>query len=101
MSETWKAPYPPFPSNIPLAKLERISFSRLLERDRNESELLLSTCRTSGFFFLDLQGTPIGEELLQMKEAMFGLGAGLLIQKEDEKVKYVLREGTTHGSAFT
>lgn len=101
MSQTWKGPYPPFPSNLPRAKLERVSFSKLLETDKDEAELLLSTCRTSGFFFLDLQGTPIGEELLQMKDAMFGLGAGLLNQKEDEKMKYVLREGTTHGSAFT
>ena len=89
--------YPPFPANIPLAKLSRISLLKLLRTDRDESERLLSSCRTSGFFFLDLRGVPDGEALLKMKADMFGLGATLLNQEREEKMKYVLREGTTHG----
>ena len=91
--------YPSFPSDIHVAQLTRVSLSKLQGNNKGEHELLLTSCRTSGFFFLDLRGAPEGEELLQVKENMLALGATLLNQKEEEKMKHTLGEGTTHGYA--
>ena len=92
---------PPFPSNIPLAKLRCISLSNLLINDKDELDSLLTSCRVSGFFFLDLRGVAEGEALLRMNIDMFNLGAALLNQEKEEKMRYALQEGTTHGYLLT
>ncbi|KAF1354849.1 hypothetical protein BDV97DRAFT_344114 [Delphinella strobiligena] len=51
---------PPFPSNVPVAPLLRISLQKLLSGEQNEVDRLWKACRELGFFYLDLRGGRSG-----------------------------------------
>lgn len=51
---------PPFPSNVPVAPLLRISLRQLLTGERSEVDRLWKACRELGFFYLDLRGGSSG-----------------------------------------
>ncbi|KAK5003814.1 hypothetical protein LTR28_009705, partial [Elasticomyces elasticus] len=47
---------PPFPDDVPVAPLLRISLRELVRGDAEEQERLWSACKELGFFYLDLRG---------------------------------------------
>ncbi|KUJ12177.1 Clavaminate synthase-like protein [Mollisia scopiformis] len=62
---------PPFPNDVPVAKLPRISFAKLLDNETEESEALFSATRKLGFFMLDFQDCAEGQSFLEKSETMF------------------------------
>lgn len=76
---------------------EELSFRKLLSDDKMESVALFESCRTYGFFLLDLSGTPEGEDVLKDVDGMFHLGEALFDLDIDTKSKYALRNGTAFG----
>ena len=60
------------PSNIKVAHLETIDFSKLLAHEDGEISKLMSACTTAGFFYGDLQGQS-GRGLLEDEDSMYGV----------------------------
>ncbi|GKZ24016.1 hypothetical protein AbraIFM66951_010514 [Aspergillus brasiliensis] len=90
MSHTTNLKLPPFPSNIPTAPLLRLSLSKLQARDTTETHNLLQACKDIGFFYLDLQDTNEGTNLLHNADKLFPIGERLFDLPLDEKKKYDL-----------
>lgn len=78
---------PPFPANVPIAPLHRLSLFKL-RNDAEESERLFSASKDLGFFYLDLRNDEEGEKLLQDAESFFELGPKLYDLGRDELQKY-------------
>ncbi|ESZ95458.1 oxidoreductase [Sclerotinia borealis F-4128] len=78
----------PFPGDVPTAELKTLTLSKLLAGDVDESSHLFKACTTSGFFLLDLRGTPSGEELLQNGKDIIELSHTLFNLELSEKLKY-------------
>ena len=93
------AQYPPFPEDVPVAKIERISLGKLLGGDQGESDLLWHCCRTSGFFLLDCQTHRSGEYLLNGVSELRRISEELFDLNQDEKSKfaYTVGSGPIHG----
>ncbi|KAB8209323.1 oxidoreductase [Aspergillus parasiticus] len=68
---------PPFPSELPVVALKKISLSALERNCPAEAQRLLSACQERGFFLLDLEGSDQGPVMLQYAEEMFDLTADL------------------------
>lgn len=83
--------YPPFPGDVPVAKLPRLSFAKLLARDESESDALFEACRAMGFFLLDFQGCPEGESFLKKAETMFDINEEVNAMDVGELMKYAYR----------
>lgn len=88
--------HPPFPSNVPTVKLNKISLKKLQD-NAPESAALFDACRTYGFFLLDLQDCDAGEQLLKDVETAFAMGEELWAMPLKEKKKYSLKFGTAFG----
>ncbi|GKZ37573.1 hypothetical protein AbraIFM66950_009186 [Aspergillus brasiliensis] len=65
--------FPPFPANLPVVPLEKISLEALKNNAKDEVERLFEACQKRGFFLLDLKGSTQGTALLQDAEGMFEL----------------------------
>lgn len=84
------AAVPPFPSDIPVFELPKLSYKKLSSNDAAESLTLFNTFRSHGFALLDLRGCPDGELLLQEAERMFEITEDVTIGLPlEEKMKYV------------
>ncbi|RAL06155.1 putative oxidoreductase, 2OG-Fe(II) oxygenase family [Aspergillus ibericus CBS 121593] len=89
---------PPFPSNVPTAPLVRLSLSKLQSHDVAESQRLLQACEDIGFFYLDLQDSTIGANLLTLADELFTLGENLFSLSLKEKQKFdFARQDSYHG----
>ncbi|PYI03761.1 oxidoreductase [Aspergillus sclerotiicarbonarius CBS 121057] len=64
---------PPFPSDIPVAKIPILSFKDLQNNSTIESEKLFNACQEFGFFLLKLTDSEAGEQLLRDAENMMDL----------------------------
>ncbi|CAI7646587.1 unnamed protein product [Penicillium glandicola] len=67
------AQVPPFPSEVQIVPLPKVSLQKLQNESVEESQLLLEACQNWGFFLLDLQQSEKGEELLEVAGKMFDL----------------------------
>lgn len=67
--------YPPFPSDLPTASLEAISLDALQSSPPSalESSKLFAACRELGFFYLDFNGSQLGESILREAEELHSL----------------------------
>jgi isopenicillin N synthase-like dioxygenase len=88
---------PPFPSNIAVAELETVSLKRLAGGDQEESAKLYASCRTLGFFLLDLRGQQEGDTLLESVDRLFSLSEELYEIPIEHKLQFALRPGTAYG----
>lgn len=57
--------YPAFGEDIPSALSPRISLKKLAANDVDECSALFASCRSLGFFLLDLSSDQTGEALVQ------------------------------------
>ena len=80
---------PPFPEDVPVAELPRISLTKLLENNTHESEELFQACREVGFFLLDLTGSSAGETVLDDAEKTFDLEERIFALSQEELSKYI------------
>lgn len=86
---------PPFPTDIPTAKVNNISHAALCQGDSAALLALLNSARTTGFFRLDLTDTEHGQQFLDSSEKMFDLAAKVFDLPVDVKMKdNMLNHGT-------
>ena len=81
---------PPFPEDVLVADLPRISLSKLLEHDAHESEELFRACKEVGFFLLDLTESNVGETVLDDAEKAFDLEERIFALSQEELEKFIL-----------
>ena len=79
---------PPFPNDVPIAKLRNISLTNLRNGSELESEALFDACKEDGFFVLDLRGDEMGEKILDQAGKLFDLGKDLFDLPYDTKMKF-------------
>jgi len=79
----------PFPEDVPIAQLEKISLCKLFNGDEAEAERIFNTCKTTGFFYLDLLDHAIGRQIWRSacNIGRFGQDRFSAISME-EKLKY-------------
>ncbi|KAF4472870.1 oxidoreductase [Fusarium albosuccineum] len=63
---------PPFPDDIPIASITRISLTGLRSGDEVIAQSLLEACQTLGFFLLDLRGDMTGDTLVAEIDELMG-----------------------------
>lgn len=80
--------YPEFPADVPSAQLTRISLSKLFVDDVDETKALFESCRSVGFFLLDLSGNDAGEALVRDIDILLELAHLTMALPEEEKMKY-------------
>lgn len=86
---------PPFPEDLPVAKLPRVSFKKLLESDKSESDVLFESSRALGFFLVDFNGSIEGEEFLKKAEKMFDITEEVNAVDQDKLMKYAYKPPTS------
>ena len=82
--------YSPFPDDVVVADLPRLSLSKLLKNETLESEQLYRSCREIGLFLLDLKGSHVGDTLLGDAENVFRLGEEIFGLEQDQLAKFLL-----------
>jgi isopenicillin N synthase-like dioxygenase len=80
--------YPAFPEDAPFAQLAKISLHKLAANDVHETKALFASCRSIGFFLLDLSETEAGEALVKDVDALLGLAQLMMALPEEEKMRY-------------
>jgi isopenicillin N synthase-like dioxygenase len=93
MSQTEDLDIPPFPSDVPLAPIARISSAALLSKDDSTGTAVLKATQTAGFFYLDMTDSPSGQELLSEAEQLQRLSQTAFTMPLEEKLKYRLING--------
>jgi isopenicillin N synthase-like dioxygenase len=89
--QTSHSQHPPFPSGIPSAPLVSISLAKLESRDAAESQSFYKACKSLGFFYLDMQGSALGEEIVSLSEEVHSLQKQFHALPNEVKEEY-LRE---------
>ncbi|KAK7423054.1 hypothetical protein QQZ08_009221 [Neonectria magnoliae] len=80
---------PPFPDDIPTAQIASVSLVGLRTGDEATARTLLESCKTLGFFLLDLRGDALGEELVGEIDHLLGsVGKEVMALPEDVKRQY-------------
>ncbi|MCJ1377760.1 hypothetical protein MMC17_000856 [Xylographa soralifera] len=85
--------HPPFPDNIPVLPLPRLSYAKLLSNNSAESQALYNASTEQGFFLLDLSEAPEGPGLLTDTETVFGVGRAFFDLDLEEKKRYKANPG--------
>jgi len=80
--------YPPIPPGLPSVTLKTISLSELESGEQAEEDRLFLTCKTQGFFYLDLTGSH-GASLIGDTEKLARLAEEVFKLPLDEKEKYL------------
>jgi isopenicillin N synthase-like dioxygenase len=96
MAHNTDSTYPPFPTHVPIAALQKISLNKL-DSDESESKALFDSCQRAGFFLLDLRGDENGEQILSDVKTLLGFAKRLFDISTEEKSKYTLKPGTAFG----
>jgi isopenicillin N synthase-like dioxygenase len=78
---------PPFPTDVPIAPLIRLSLAKL-RRDDKESARFFEASKNLGFFYLDLRNDEAGERLLDEADKLFKVGKELFELGREELNKY-------------
>lgn len=89
---------PPFPTDVPIAPLLRLSLDKLLSRDAEELKRFFSSCEDLGFFYLDLTTCSEGQSLLDDADKLFRVGEELFDIPLEEKKTYDFTK--SHNSYF-
>ena len=89
--QTSHANYPPFASNLPTAPLVSISLSKLQANDAAESAAFYQAAKQLGFFYLDMTGSALGEEIVSQAEQLHAVQKQFHTLPDETKEEY-LRE---------
>lgn len=83
---------PPFANDVPTAPLLRLNYSAL-QTSEAERNAFFTASKELGFFYLDLRGDQLGEQLLGESEQLFHVGEKLFQEGADELNKYDYSKG--------
>jgi len=82
---------------VPTVPLSRISFAKLLAKDKGETERLFQACKNLGFFSLDLRSHPEGTQLLGVSDRLLALGEPLFDLPPKELLQYRMSGKSMYG----
>jgi len=82
--------YPPFPPGLPSVELETYSLVQLENGDDELEARLFETCKTRGFFYLDLDGST-ASSMQRDSEAICRLAETVFKLPLEEKEKYPMK----------
>ncbi|KAK9423866.1 hypothetical protein SUNI508_03882 [Seiridium unicorne] len=85
--------YPPFPEGLPTVELETLSLDQLLKGNADVQDRLFQVCKGRGFFYLDLQGSEVGDVILEGAQQIARVGEETFELPLDEKMKYTQGKG--------
>jgi isopenicillin N synthase-like dioxygenase len=88
---------PPFPEDVPTAPIGTISLAKIISGDEEESAQAVEATRTSGFFYLDLTTTSLGQDLVNDAEELQALSKQLFDQPLQDKMAYLHTKGNLFG----
>lgn len=80
--------YPPFPENITTAPLVTISLEKLELGDEAESKRFYDAAKDLGFFYMKLEGSALGERMVDEAEQLHHLQQGFFKLPSEEKEVY-------------
>ena len=79
---------PPFPKDVPTADVPKFSLAKLSSDDSTYARKLFETCRTTGFFLLEMGGEETGDSMIKEIDAMFDITNDVFDLDTKEKSKY-------------
>ncbi|SPJ93316.1 related to oxidoreductase, 2OG-Fe(II) oxygenase family [Fusarium torulosum] len=85
--------FPPFPEDVPIVPIARLSYSKLTSSCENETKKVLKACGTDGFFYLDLTDGFVGQALLDEADDILNVAKGALNQPLNYKIKFLAERG--------
>lgn len=88
---------PPFPNDVSIAPLPKISLRLLEANDEAESKRFFTACKDSGFFLLNLQDSPTGNLVLDDGQQLEALGKAFFDLSFEEKLAYKGPEDSAFG----
>lgn len=80
--------YPPFAEGVKTAPLVSISLAKLQAGDEEESKAFFEACKDLGFFYLKLDGSSLGEQLVNEAEQLQALQQEFYKRPKEEKEAY-------------
>lgn len=80
--------YPPFPDDITTAPLVSISLSKLESGDEEESKAFFEAAKTLGFFYLQLEGSTLGEKIVDDAEQLNALQQEFYKRPQEEREEF-------------
>ncbi|KAK3717829.1 hypothetical protein LTR37_005600 [Vermiconidia calcicola] len=80
--------YPPFPEDITTAPLVSISLSKLEAGDESESKAFFEAAQNLGFFYMKLEGSALGERIINGAEALHEIQQDFFKRPNEEKEVY-------------
>lgn len=83
--------YPPFPEEVKTAPLVSISLAKLEANDAAESLAFFKASKELGFFYLNMEGSPLGEKIVALSEQLNQVQKEFHNLPNEEKEQY-LRE---------
>ncbi|KAH8705473.1 putative 1-aminocyclopropane-1-carboxylate oxidase [Talaromyces proteolyticus] len=83
---------PPFPGNMLVMDLDRLSLAKLLDHDDEECRRFYLACEKIGFFYLDMRSQKDGQSILSYADKLFRVSEQLFSLKVEEKGKYDFSE---------
>jgi isopenicillin N synthase-like dioxygenase len=85
---TSHAALPPFDNTLETAPLVSISLAKLEAHDAPTETALFQACRDLGFFYLDMLGSTLGEQIVKDAEALNQLQTKFFALPNAEKDEY-------------
>lgn len=82
----------PFPKGLKTANLETISLGQLEQGVAAESSRLMNACKDYGFFYLNLENSETGMELLDVVAKLFPVSQQVFELPQAEKQQYDLKD---------
>ena len=80
--------YPPFPDTITTAPLVTISLAKLEGGDEDESKAFFEAAKNLGFFYMKLEGSSLGERMVDEAEQLHKLQQQFFKRPNEEKEMY-------------
>lgn len=84
---------PPFPEDVPIVPIARLSYRKLTSSCENEMKMVLKACETDGFFYLDLMDGTFGQSLLNEADVILDVAKGALNQPLGYKMEFLAERG--------
>ncbi len=80
--------YPPFPEGVVTAPLVSISLAKLEANDVAESQAFFEASKSLGFFYLNMEGSKLGERIVSEAEQLNGVQQEFAKLSDEEKDRF-------------
>lgn len=97
---------PPFSDKVKTAPLVSISLAKLEASDEAESKAFFNAAQNLGFFYMNMEGSALGDKLVSEAEQLFQLQKAFFKRPNEEKETYAREKidpffGYRHGELKT